>query len=275
MSPSPRTQQTPRDSRLRRRTYEIVEVAAPGDRLSRIFDVAITLLIIANVATLVLETVESIHRSAPGFFHWFELVSVGVFTVEYVARLWSCTVDPRYAHPISGRLRFARTPMSVIDLVAVLPFYLPFLGVDLRVVWILRLFRLLRVAKLQRYSRALQTFSRVLRSRAEPLIVSLGFVLALLLISASLMYFAEHDAQPQRFSSIPAAMWWAVETLSTVGYGDFTPVTPLGRMLAGVVAILGIGMFAIPTGILGAAFLEDQQKQDAKKPCPHCGKVAE
>lgn len=258
--------------RVRKRVYAIVEVAAPGDTASRVFDVSIMVLIVASVAELVLETVESLHQAAPDLFYGVELASIAIFTIEYVLRLWSCTADPRFREPVRGRLRFMRTPMAMIDAAAVLPFYLPFVGVDLRAVWILRLFRLLRFAKLHRYSSALQTFSRVLRSRAEALLVSLAFVLTLVLIAGSLMYFAEHDAQPDRFSSIPSSMWWAVETLSTVGYGDFTPVTALGRLLAGSVAILGIGLFAIPTGILGAAFLEDAQRQAAARKCPHCGR---
>ncbi len=260
---------------MRRRTYEIVEVAAPGDRASRIFDVSIMVLIVVSVAELVLETVQSLRHAAPTAFYVVEVGSIAVFSVEYLLRLWSCTADARYASPIRGRLRFMITPMALIDLAAVLPFYLPFIGLDLRAMWILRLFRLLRFAKMQRYSKALQTFSRVLRSRAEALLVSLAFVLTLVLIAGSLMYFAEHGAQPQRFSSIPASMWWAVETLSTVGYGDFTPVTAAGRLLAGGVALLGIGLFAIPTGILGAAFLEDQQRHGVRRKCPHCGEEIE
>ena len=195
--------------RVRRRTYEIVEVAGEGDRASRVFDVTIAALIVANIVALVLDTVQSIHVRVGAAFEIFELVSVVAFSVEYVLRLWSCTVDERYREPLAGRLRFALTFMALIDLFAVLPFYLPFFGFDLRVVWVMRLFRLLRFAKLHRYSKALQTFARVLRSRAEALLISLALVLALLLIASCVMYFAEHDAQPERFSSIPAAMWWA------------------------------------------------------------------
>ncbi len=257
---------------LQRRVYEVLEVAAPGDRLSRLADLALLGVIGVNVLTLVLGTVDSLAHRISWLFFGVELLSVLLFSVEYVFRMWSCTVDPRYAHPIKGRLRFALTPLSLIDLAGILPFYLPFLGFDLRAVWALRLFRLLRVAKLVRYSSALQTFSRVIRSKREALVLSAAFVSVLILIASSLIYYAEHDAQPKVFSSIPASMWWAVVTLSTVGYGDMYPITALGRAIAGFVAVLGIGMFAIPTGILGAAFVEESEKKRREgRRCKHCG----
>jgi voltage-gated potassium channel len=260
----------------KRRVYEIVEKAELGDRASRIFDISILSLIVLNIAAFVAETVEPIHRVAPQFFRGFEIFSVMVFTVEYVLRLWSVTSNPEYEHPVVGRLRFARTPMALIDLVAVLPFYLPFLGVDLRFVRGLRLFRLFRVFKLGRYSEALRTFGRVFAAKKEELGIA-GFGLALLLLLASsLMYFAERDTQPEVFSSIPAATWWAVTTLTTVGYGDICPVTTFGKIIGSIIAILGIAAFALPTGILGAGFVEQiRAKQKPAKTCPHCGRPIE
>jgi len=245
-----------------------------GERLGRWVDGAILLLIALNVVALVLETVEPIRQRAPGLFYWFEFLSVLVFSVEYVLRLWSITVDPRYAHPVRGRVRYALTPLLLIDLLAVLPFYLPFLGVDLRVFRAARLFRIFRVAKLGRYSVALQTFGRVIRSTREQLLTTLMLLLVLLLFSASLLYYAENEVQPEAFSSIPAAMWWGIATLTTVGYGDVYPITGIGRLMAAAVAILGIGMFALPTGILGSAFVEEIQNRDRSGTvtCPHCGK---
>jgi len=259
--------------RLKKRFYEILEVAAPGDHASRGFDIFILSLIALNVLALVAETVESIHSQAPAFFAWFETVSVIIFTVEYLVRLWSCTASTAYAFPVRGRLRFAVTPLAVVDLLAVLPFYLPFMGIDLRFIRAVRLFRLFRLAKLGRYSTALRTLGRVAVAKRPELVITV-FILGLLLLLASAgMYFIEHDAQPEAFSSIPATMWWAVATLTTVGYGDVYPVTALGKALAAAIAILGIGMFALPTGILGAAFVEQIHGPRAKsRTCPHCGK---
>lgn len=258
---------------MRKRLYEILEVAAPGDRASRAFDIFILSLIALNVTALVLETVEAVHAKAPALFNWFERVSVAIFTVEYLLRIWSCTESPNHAAPIRGRLRFAVRPMPLIDLFAVLPFYLPFLGVDLRFIRAVRLVRLFRILKVARYSTALKTVGRVMSTKKEELVITLFVLLLLLLLSSSLIYFAEHDAQPERFPSIPAAMWWGVATLTTVGYGDVYPVTPLGKLLASAIAILGIGMFALPTGILGAGFVEQiKARKRVPKTCPHCGK---
>ena len=214
-----------------KRVYEIVEVAASGDRASRIFDISILALIALNVLALILETVTPIYKAAPYFFIWFEIVSVAVFTVEYILRIWSCVAGAEYRSPITGRLRYAATPMLLVDLIAVLPFYLPWVGVDLRFVRSIRMFRLFRVAKVARYSNAIKTIGRVIRAKRAELMVTLFVLMLVLILASSMMYFAEHDAQPDTFSSIPAAMWWAVATLTTVGYGDVYPVTAMGKIV--------------------------------------------
>ncbi|MDH7569498.1 MAG: ion transporter [Armatimonadota bacterium] len=236
-------------------------------------------LILLNVLAVALETVEGLHARYGGLFDAFELFSVIVFTVEYLLRLWVCVCEPRFRHPLWGRLRFALTPMALVDLAAILPFYLPMVVSDLRFLRVARLFRLARLLKMGRYSEAMQTLAVVINSRREGLLVT-GFTLAILCVLASgLIYFAEHDAQPAAFSSIPQSMWWTVVTLTTVGYGDVYPITPLGRLLAAVIAILGIGMFALPAGLLASGFIEEVQRQrrdEAQKAppavCPHCGK---
>jgi len=261
---------------LRRRAFEILEPARPGDTASLVCDWFILSLIALNVVALALETVESLFEVAPRLFHWFDVFSVAVFSGEYVLRMWSCVCSGRYAAPLSGRVRYAATPLALIDLLAILPFYLPFLGVDLRFLRAARLFRIFRIAKVGRYSRSARLLGSVLREKREELGVALFVLFILLILSSSLLYFAEHEANPSDFSSIPAAMWWAVTTLTTVGYGDASPVTILGKVLASVVAILGIGMFALPTGILGAGFLEEVQKRRrAPKACPKCGENME
>ncbi len=257
---------------MKKRIYEVLAVAAPGDRLSRAFDVFLVTLIALNVVAMIFESLESVHRAAPSCFAWFEATSVVLFSVEYVLRVWSCTAANAYRRPILGRLRYMFTPLALVDLLAILPFYLPTTVLDLRSLRAVRLFRVLRIAKLARYSEALRLIGRVVLSRRVEL-TNTAFILAILILFASsLMYFAERDAQPNVFSSIPAAMWWAVATLSTVGYGDVYPVTGAGKVIASVIAVLGIGMFALPTGILGAAFVEEVQRRGAAlKRCPQCG----
>lgn len=201
---------------------------------------------------------------------------MAVFTLEYLARLWIAPENPRYKGELRGRLKYLYSPMALVDLIAILPFYLPFVGVDMRH---LRAARLFRIFKIMRYSRTMKLFQKVFVKKCEELTVTFVFLLFMLLFSASMMYFAENQAQPEHFSSIPASMWWAIVTLTTVGYGDVFPITMLGKMFAASIAVLGIGLFALPTGILGSAFVEEveSQKQMDLPPepfayCPHCGK---
>lgn len=264
-----------RSTKTINRIHEILDSAKEGDSASRYFDIFIVTLIILNVFALILETVKSIHELMPEFFYWFEFVSVIIFTIEYLLRIWSGVVVSGYRSPIKGRIKYMLKPMLIIDLLAILPFYLPFLEIDLRSIRAIRLFRIFRLAKLSRYSQALRLIKKILSNKKAELIVTTTILLLLLLFSSSLMYFAENKAQPNVFSSIPHSMWWAVATLTTVGYGDAYPVTALGKFLASIIAILGIGMFALPTGILGSAFVEEvQQKQREKEKtiCPHCKK---
>jgi voltage-gated potassium channel len=257
---------------LRRRTHEVLEVAGSGDRLSRYFDIFILSLIALNVVAMVFETVQPVYACCPIAFQAFEIFSVIVFSIEYLLRLWSCTASGRYAHPVRGRLRFAFSFLGLIDLLAIVPFYLPFLGIDLRFFRAVRLLRVFRVAKLGRYSKAIQTFGRVFKEQKEELVASAFILLLLLLIASCVLYYAEREAQPEAFGSIPAAMWWGVATLTTVGYGDVAPITVVGKLIASVIAILGIGVFALPTGILAVGFVEDVRRQKGETvTCPHCG----
>jgi voltage-gated potassium channel len=240
--------------------------------INKAFNLFIVALILLNIVAMVLESVQEIHHLAPRWFHNFEFFSVAVFSVEYLLRIWSCAEEPQYSRPVLGRLRFALTPLA---LSAVLPFYLPFIGVDLRVMRMfrmVRIMRIMRIAKLGRYSESLQMLLRVVKSRREQLLSSMLILLILAVVSATLMFYAEHEAQPKAFSSIPAAMWWAVATLTTIGYGDVYPVTVIGKFMASIIAVLGIGMFALPTGILGSGFVEELDRNKKPRQCPHCGK---
>ena len=263
--------------RIQQRIFELLEVAHPDDTASRVTDLFLFVLIAFNVLAVILETVDDLAAQFAPIFLFFEVFSVAVFSVEYVLRLWTCTKDERYAHPLIGRLKFAASWPAVVDLLAILPFYLPmFLAIDLRMIRALRFFRLLRFLKLSRYSESMRIFGKVLRSERAELLVALFVAGVLLIIGSSFLYIVEHDAQPEIFSSIPSAMWWGVATLTTVGYGDAYPITPLGRFLGAIVAIMGVGMFALPAGILASGFAREMDKRRGEpEACPHCGKPLE
>ena len=260
---------------MKKRLHEILEEARPGDQASRSFDIFLISLITLNAVALILGTVEGIHELSPQAFLAIEVVSVAIFTVEYVLRVWACTVNPKYAHPVTGRLRFMFSPIVLIDLLAIAPFYVALFPslhkVDLRLLRAVRL--LARLARLGRYFSGLRTLSRVVYAKRSELLTVLLVLSILLFIASSLMYFAENGAQPDKFANIPQAIWWSVITLTTVGYGDVVPVTVMGRLLAGVIAIVGIGLFALPAGILGSGFIEEiRGNKDAASICPHCNR---
>lgn len=263
--------------RTRRRLFEVLHVAANEDPVARSVNIAIMTLILFSVVSVVIETVEAIAAEHRTFFRWGEIVTVAVFSAEYVLRLWTCTLDPKYAAPVAGRLKFALTGYALIDLAAVVPFYVTlatrFVRVDFRFLRAARLLRFFRLFKLGRYSSSMQTLGSVFRRKKEEIVITLFLVAILITIASSLMYFVENPVQPDKFSSIPESMWWAVATLTTVGYGDIYPVTPLGKVCGAVVAVLGIGLFALPAGLLGSGFVEELQRKRsaATLTCPHCG----
>ena len=263
---------------MKQRIHEILEVGHRGDRVSQAMDAALMLLIISNVTVLVISTDRRMHDFAPGFFLWFEMVSFVIFAIEYALRVWSCTSEPRYAHPVRGRLHFMAQPIMVADAVALLSFFFIVAapldgGLNLVVFRVLRLVG--RLARLGRYSPGLRALGLAIASRKNEVLAVVSVVGALLVLASSLMFYVEHAAQPDKFSSIPASMWWSIITVTTVGYGDVAPVTPVGRLLAGVIALLGIGIFALPAGILGSSFMEQvnrRQSAAAERTCPHCGR---
>jgi len=247
---------------LKKTVYEIMETSVQEDWRGRWFDRFMMVLIVTNVAAVVFETVEQLVVRLDTFFTVFEIFSVFVFTVEYVLRLWVCTEDDSelYRHPIHGRLKYAVTPAALIDLLAIAPFYLSvFFTIDLR---FLRVFRLLRLLKLTRYSQAMEAFATVIRSEIRGLGAALLIIIMLLVFSSSIVFLLEREAQPEIFASIPHSMWWALATLTTVGYGDVTPITAGGRIFGAVVMVLGIGMFALPTGILASGFSREIRKRE-------------
>ena len=267
-------------SAMKRRIHEILEAGNNEDGFSRLVDVALLVLIMSNVAALVVSTDRRIYEAAPNFFLWFEGVSFCIFAVEYMLRVWACTAEPGYEKPVTGRLRYMMRPLMISDAVAVFSFFIilavpPDSGVNLGVLRALRLIS--RTARLARYSPGMQALTLAVSSRRNELLAVVSVVGALLILASSLMYYVEQAAQPDKFSSIPATMWWGIITVTTVGYGDVAPVTPLGRFLAGVISLLGIGIFALPAGILGSGFMEQvgRRRYGAARTCPHCGKEIE
>ena len=241
--------------RARQRTADVLYSANRDDALTRFIDLSLIVLISLNVLAVVLESVKSIKGAAPDFFFAFEVFSVAVFTVEYLARVWSAVDNPwhpDHKHPVRGRLRYMFTWMALIDLVAIAPFYLGMLtGADLR---ILRALRLLRIFKLTRYSSAMTLLFQVFREEARTIFAALFVSMLLVFVASTLAYIFEHAVQPQVFSSIPAAMYWAVITMTTVGYGDMVPMTAVGKLLGALIGIMGLGMVALPAGILASGF---------------------
>lgn len=263
----------PRHS-FKRKVYEALEGAPESGTVGKIVQVSLVVVIVLSIVVLVLESISEIRTASPVFFGVVEIVFVAVFTTEYVLRLWSAPAGDVEAGRGAGRarVRFALRPMMLVDLAAILPFFLPFLGLDLRAARLLRMFRLARVFKLARYTRAARSIRDAFVAKREELVVTVAFLFVLLMIAASMMHYAEGDTQPDRFGSIPSSMWWAIVTLTTVGYGDVVPVTLAGRLCGAVIAVIGIGFVALPTSILGSAFIMEYAK-NSQEPvrCPGCG----
>lgn len=255
---------------VKHRVFLLLEPAETGDWASKGVDAMLIALILANAVVAVVETVPGVPGRFARPLFWFETGSIAVFTLEYLLRVWSCTSTG--ASALIGRLRYLTRPLLLIDLLAILPFFLAFLGLDLRMVRIARILRFIRIAKLGRYSRAVRMLGRAVRSAKEELLMALLLGAFALVLSATLIFYAEHEAQPEKFSSIPASFWWGITTLTTVGYGDAFPITVLGKFFGGISQLIGVGLFALPTGILASAFMTEMGNRDQEpKLCPHCG----
>lgn len=239
---------------LRKRTADLLQPHRDNDRVGRGIDIFLISLILLNILAIVLESVPRYGIYYRQEFHWFEVCSVAIFTVEYLLRIWSIpdveSVDGELLW--SSRLKYIVSPMALIDLLAILPFYLTFFfRIDLR---FLRVVRLLRIFKLTRYSSAMHVLLSVLKEESSSLFAALFVLLVLLMLASSGIYLIEHQIQPDAFGSIPDSMWWAMATLTTVGYGDVTPITPMGKFFGGCITVIGMGMVALPAGILASAF---------------------
>ena len=261
--------------KLKERIYNLIRSDDKNTTVSNVFDIVIVSIIIINIITVVAETFD-IPSGVAKCFRYIEIVSVVIFTFEYLLRVWTSDLIYPELSPFRARIKYMLSFMALIDLIAILPFYVPFfIPIDLRVLRALRIVRMLRILKVSRYSTALSTISEVFRKKKSQLLSSIFICGLLMVIAAVLMYNIESEAQPEAFSNAFDALWWAVATLTTVGYGDIYPITAMGKILSAVIALLGIGLVAVPTGIISSGFteqIERESDEDEWSYCPHCGK---
>jgi voltage-gated potassium channel len=228
----------------------------------------IAALICAAVGVAILQSEKTLVTGHEDLFRRAEIGFAVLFLIEYLCRLWIAVENPANGPGWRGRLRYAMTWPAIIDLIALLSLFVTLVGAEGSILRLFRLMRIIMLAKLGRYSTALTAIAEAVHSRRYELAMSAVIAFMLLLVSSTLLYIVESDGQPESFGSIPRAMWWSIATLTTVGYGDAVPQTLLGRILAGLTAITGIGLIAMPTGILAAAFsdaLQRQRDRNAKK----------
>ncbi|MEN6610544.1 MAG: ion transporter [Methanoregulaceae archaeon] len=269
---------------FRRRVYGILNERDAGNWKSSAFKYFMIAVIIANIIAVIIGTVPDIRTQDDLLIQYISRFAFCIFFIEYLLRAWVCPENPKYrTGPITGRLRYLASPLALIDLFVLIPFIAPPLIIqDLNRLRVSRAFQLFVLLKLIRYSDSLRIFTSVFNAKKRQLAMILFLVFFILVTSATLMYYAEHSAQPEKFSSIPATLWWSVETLTTVGYGDMVPVTYPGKMIASVVALLGIGLIALPAGILASGFYEEfshkekpAMEHQVRVTCPHCGEAFE
>lgn len=262
----------------KKKVHGLLHPEIVGDKhWDKVINVFIIVLIILNVIAVILETVKSIHDQYSEFFHYFDLVSVIIFTIEYVLRVWSSNHEEKYKHRFWGRIKYMLSPGALVDLIAIVPSYLhAFIGLDLRILRMLRLLRIFRLFRLTAYTESAHMITNVFKRRKNELGLSFVLAIFLIIIASCIMYFAEHLSPTEgtsQFKSIPHTIWWSVVTLTTTGYGDMYPITGLGKAMASVIMLTGVAFFAIPAGILSAGFQEEFRKNKAIKThrCPNCG----
>ncbi len=254
----PHASATPRQIRA----FEILFGKMPGDTTRQVVDMGITLLVLASIIAIILESLPSLHDRYSAGFYAFEVFSIAMFTAEYIARIWCVPAGKPDLTPTQARLRYMRSFHGLIDLCATLPFYLQALipGLDLR---FMRAARMLRFLKLSHYSTALEDLFRAIRDEHESFISALYILGIAILMTSCLAYYAEHDVQPDKFGSIPDAMWWSIITLTTVGYGDVAPITPFGKLIGVATALMGVCTVALLTGIVASSFANQMARKRA------------
>lgn len=285
---------------LKQRIYNLIDDDnKAGLEINSFIGTAIMALIILSIVAVILESDANLSLSYHNIFLYFEIFAVVIFTIEYLLRMYTATLEYPDHKGFRAVWKYMTSTMAIIDFLAILPFYLE-LGIliystsvngdpetgmlDLRFIRVLRLMRLLRIFKLNRYNSSMQMIGNVIKEEKEKLFITIFITGILLVLSSAIIFTVEHDQQPEQFPNIYSSMWWAIATLTTVGYGDVYPVTALGKMLAGVIALLGIGLVALPTGILSGSFvaaIKKQKEEEAEEKklnynngpnyCSHCG----
>lgn len=263
---------------IRKKVHHTLIMSTKGKRgFPLVINLFVVALIALNSMAIILYSVPEVreHPALATLFIDFEIFSVVIFTIEYGLRVWSCIENPHYKHPFWGRIKFIFSAWALVDLLAILPFYLTLFTTDFGLIRMLRVLRVVRLYRVTKYSHALSMIKRAINNTKEELILSYSFVLFALLIVSSIIYYIEHPVQPEAFPSIPASIWWGVVTMTTLGYGDIYPITTLGKIFGGFVAILGVALFSLPTGILASGFIQEinnNKEDDDDQRCPHCGK---
>ncbi|WP_235299129.1 ion transporter [Portibacter marinus] len=295
--------------RLRRQVYRLIDDDNSANlKINDRIGTFIMILIVLSIIAVVVESEESVRINYEGVFLWFEVIAVVIFTIEYLARVYTARLAYPELSPGRAVLKYIFSPMAIVDLLAILPFYIELAAasmglleiMDLRFIRVLRLMRLLRIFKLNRYNSSMKLIGDVMREEKEKLFITIFMTAILLVLASALVFTVEHEGQPEAFPNIYSSMWWAIATLTTVGYGDVYPTTAMGKILAGIIALLGIGLVALPTGILSGSFVqaineEKERKLEEKAAeiaadvaeevvaeheseiehfaiCPHCGK---
>jgi voltage-gated potassium channel len=263
----------------KKKVHGLLHPEIVGDKhWDKVINVFIITLIVLNVIAVMLETVKPIENKYHDFFRYFDRVSVIIFTIEYVLRVWSSNHEEKYKKPFWGRLKYMASPSALIDLIAILPSYLhAIIGLDLRILRMLRLLRFLRLFRLTAYMKSAHMITNIFKKRKSELGLSFILAIFLIIIASCIMYFAEHLTPDSKFTSIPATIYWSVVTLTTTGYGDVVPLTHIGKIMASIIMLSGVAFFALPAGIITAGFLEEfrNTRKRGSHTCPHCGKVIE
>jgi len=250
---------------IRRGAYELLDPRAwpkPGISPVNIF---IVTAILISIVIAIIDTEASVHAEFGAAFVAIELALGVVFLVEYLCRLWSAAESSDATTAIGKRIKFATTPSAIIDVVVILFMLLPFALEGGAVMRIIRLLRIFTLAKLGRLSRSIQLMTQAIARRRYELFLTFLFAVMMMVCSATALYYAEGKHQPEEFGSIPRALWWSIITLTTVGYGDVSPITGVGKFFAAIVALLGIGLVAMPAGIFAAAFSDAIQQAEKEK----------
>jgi voltage-gated potassium channel len=259
------------------RIYNVIRDDDENDLLSNIIDIIIVSSIFLNILLIILDTFSFFHGKHENILKRIELVLAIIFTIEYLIRIWTSVYIIPAIPAYKARLKYLLTFKGLIDIIALIPFYIALIfDTNFDFLKIIRLFRILSILKINRYTNSLSNVGKVIRNKSAQLISSMFVVSILIIFSSVLMYYIENEAQPEKFNNAFSGLWWAIATLTTVGYGDIYPITVIGKILGVLIAFLGIGLVAVPTGIISAGFVEQiSEEKETKKYCPYCGKKIE